>query len=134
MRLAQTPPAHMAVERFVTRVEQCLGGGAPPGQLATDEAARTTHAVLAALALRLSPRDRRCLAAELPEPLAAELDRIEIDDGPPAADTVGRVARELGIDRAIAARRVACVLCTLHETVRPAVRSALPADLDALAT
>lgn len=133
MRFAQGP-ARKAVERFVTRVEQCLGGGSPPGQLATDEAARTTHAVLAALALRLSPRDRRSLAAELPEPLAAELAGIEIDDGPPAADTIGRVARELEIDRTIAARRVACVLCTLHETVRPATWSALPGDVDTLAT
>lgn len=122
----------MTRERFVTMVEECLGGGIPPGCLASDEAARTCHAVLEALALRLSSLDRRRLAAELPRPLGDELGELDLEEPLPAGDTVGRVARELEVDREVAERRIACVLATLREALRPETYRGLPEDATAL--
>lgn len=118
----------ISTDRFVTLVEECLGGGVPPGWLAADEAARTVHVVLEALALRLSPRDRRRMAAELPRPLNHDLERLDFDSGPPASDTIGRVARELGLDREIAARRIGCVLHTLRLALGAETAAALPEE------
>lgn len=118
----------MTLERFVTRVEECLGGGIPPGCLAADEAARTCHAVLEAIALRLSRIDRRRLARELPEPLGDDLLDLDLDEPLPIGDTASRVARELGVDREVAERRIGCVLSTLRAALHPETFRGLPVD------
>ncbi|HZS37094.1 MAG TPA: DUF2267 domain-containing protein [Polyangia bacterium] len=122
----------MRLDRFLTLVEECIGGGALPGELVCEEAARTAHAVLAALALRLSPDDRRRLAGELPPELRGELESLDIEtEGePPLGDTIGRVAAELDIDEEIAARRVCCVVTTLKDAVSDDTWRALPQDLE----
>jgi uncharacterized protein (DUF2267 family) len=125
----------MHLERFLTLVEECIGGGALPGELVRDEAARTAHAVLAALALRLSPDDRRRVAAELPHGLRDELETLDLEtEGePPLGDTIGRVAAELDVDPDIAARRVCCVVTTLRRAVSGDTWCALPSDLELFA-
>lgn len=102
----------------------------PPGVLAEDEAARTTHAVLRALALRLSREDRRRLIHELPDGLGEDLAILDIEEGEPAAaDTVGRTALELGLDREVAARRVCCVVATVRDCVTPGTWHAVEGQL-----
>jgi uncharacterized protein (DUF2267 family) len=119
----------MKLDRMLTMVEQCLGGGCLPGELATDEAARTTRAVLTAIAPRLRPEVRRRLAAELPLELCDAL------GGPPCEpdDPVARVARELELDQDAAERRVCCVVETLREAVSIDTFCALPDEVQALA-
>jgi uncharacterized protein (DUF2267 family) len=120
----------MTAERFYTLVEECLGGGWVPGELAVEEAQRTTHAVLQALARRMSRKQRLRLAAELPRRLAVELMCVDCPDDEPGDDTIARVADELQIDLDDAARRVAGVIAALRETVGRS--STLPARVEEL--
>jgi uncharacterized protein (DUF2267 family) len=121
------------LEQLLANVETCLGGGAPPGMLARDEAARTVHAVLAALALRLSVDDRCRLAAELPGELGDELAELDLEGEAPLGDTLGRVAAELELDEETAARRLACVIGELRRAVSRDTWRSLPSDVAALA-
>src|SRR5438477_11340661 len=127
----------MQLERFLTCVEECLGGGTPPHCLARDEAARTVQAVLGVLALRLSRDDRRRLEAELPRELATEMEGLPAgDEIHPASEppgTLGRVAAALGLDEKMAARRICCVVTTLKHAVSDEAWRALPDDALALA-
>jgi hypothetical protein len=117
----------MKPARFLTEVEECLGGGAPPGMLAVDEAARTTRTVLRVVARQLSLAERQQLQRELPEGLGAALATLEASCGSLSlGDTVGLVACELSVDAPTAERRLCCVL----STVRQAVGHPLPGDLE----
>jgi hypothetical protein len=84
--------------RFLAMVEECLGGGIPPGMLASEEAERTAHAVLSAL----GP-----LGEELAEPEADECEPM------PLGGTVQRVASQLGLPEETTRVRIRCVLRSL---------------------
>jgi hypothetical protein len=117
----------MTAERFYTCVEECLGGGCAVGELALDEARRTTHAVLTALGRQLSHTERLRLAAALPRRLAVELVAVRpLPANAAADDPVSLVAAELQIEPEVAHRRFACVL----DTLRLAVGAALPPTLE----
>src|SRR5262245_22640993 len=100
----------LSEDRFYTCVEGCLGGGWLPGELALEEAARTTHVILHILARRLSHDERLRIASGLPRRLAVELANAESG---PEDQPIAHVAEELGLDEPSAVRRVVCVVETL---------------------
>lgn len=118
-------------ERFLTLIEQCLGGGTHPGMLARDEAAQTLHAVLGAVALCLTPEACWRLAAALPEPLTRELLSLpHVRHGETsAAEVVARVAAELGVEPDAAYRRIHCTLRVLRECIGADAWDKLPDEL-----
>ena len=102
----------MKAERFYTLVEARLGGGCHPGILAEDEAALTSHVVLAALGRCLERSERLRLARELPRRLAVDL----MASGGGDLDLVSCVATELHCDGDLAARRIRSVVEALRES------------------
>lgn len=102
----------MTADRFYTMIEECLGGGCCPGELAVDEARHTAHVVLGALAARLSHAERLHLAGGLPRLVAVDLMAAPENDIP---NVVAHVACELHVDEEVAQRRIQCVVATLEE-------------------
>jgi hypothetical protein len=102
----------VTADRFYTLIEECLGGGCCPGELAVDEARRTAHVVLQTIGSRLSRAERFHLAAALPRLVAVDLMAVPEHDIP---DAVAHVACELDVDAEVARRRIHCVVATLEE-------------------
>jgi uncharacterized protein (DUF2267 family) len=98
------------------------------------DAAQITHAVIAALAVRLTPDDAAALAAALPDELAELLDDADGDGRVDREGLIEEVAARLDIDDDDAERGAAAVLVSLREHLEELgpvaqVLESLPADL-----
>jgi uncharacterized protein (DUF2267 family) len=83
------------------------------------EAERITHAVVQALADRLTGDEARHMLSQLPEPLKSSITVTEHAEALTATKFVERIATELGCPPEEARARVHAVLATLEEALTP---------------
>jgi uncharacterized protein (DUF2267 family) len=117
-------------DEFIARVAENVG-------VSTAEAEQLTFATLATLAERISGREARDLAAQLPKRLQDPLlPAYEEAEGFSFTEFVRRTAVRAGTDAAVAEVAVDAVLATLRDAVTPGefddVLSQLPQDFKRL--
>jgi uncharacterized protein (DUF2267 family) len=120
----------MEYAAFIERVQQRVGLDAPA------EAVRATHATLETLGERLSTRETRQLAAELPKELRACLLQRPVQQLFPLEEFFNRVSAREGVRWHQAATHARAVIAVVGEAVSSGefedVRTELAPDYDAL--
>jgi uncharacterized protein (DUF2267 family) len=100
------------------------------------QANRATHAALTTLAERITPRESKALAAQLPRGLAGDVRRAaQRPERFPADEFVRRVGERAGVPRVEAREHARAVLTTLEDTTPDSlayVRAELSPDYEDL--